>query len=179
MKIYTKTGDRGDTRLFDGTKVRKDNVRVEAYGDVDELNSFIGAAASFLKDDDLVSMLAEVQKDLFSVGAQLADPGFKNQSRAKFQLSKDRILALENAIDSFETELQPLRQFILAGGGNGGALLHVARTVCRRAERRVVSLSEKVEVHPNVVEYLNRLSDFLFVIARLVNYREGKQEIVW
>jgi len=179
LKIYTKTGDRGDTRLFDGTKVRKDNVRVEAYGDVDELNSFIGAAASFLKDDDLVSMLAEVQKDLFSVGAQLADPGFKNQSRAKFQLSKDRILALENAIDSFETELQPLRQFILAGGGNGGALLHVARTVCRRAERRVVSLSEKVEVHPNVVEYLNRLSDFLFVIARLVNYREGKQEIVW
>jgi len=179
LKIYTKTGDRGDTRLFDGTKVRKDNVRVEAYGDVDELNSFIGAAASFLKDDDLVSMLAEVQKDLFSVGAQLADPGFKNQSRAKFQLSKDRILALENAIDSFETELQPLRQFILAGGGNGGALLHVARTVCRRAERRVVSLSEKIEVHPNVVEYLNRLSDFLFVIARLVNYREGKQEIVW
>ena len=179
MKIYTKTGDRGDTRLFDGTKVRKDNVRVEAYGDVDELNSFIGAAASFLKDGDLVSMLAEVQKDLFSVGAQLADPGFKNQSRAKFQLSKDRILALENAIDSFETELQPLRQFILAGGGNGGALLHVARTVCRRAERRVVSLSEKIEVHPNVVEYLNRLSDFLFVIARLVNYREGKQEIVW
>jgi cob(I)alamin adenosyltransferase len=179
LKIYTKTGDRGDTRLFDGTKVRKDNVRVEAYGDVDELNSFIGAAASFLKDDDLVSMLAEVQKDLFSVGAQLADPGFKNQGRAKFQLSKDRILALEKAIDSFETELQPLRQFILAGGGNGGALLHVARTVCRRAERRVVSLSEKIEVHPNVVEYLNRLSDFLFVVARLVNYREGKQEIVW
>jgi len=179
LKIYTKTGDRGDTRLFDGTKVRKDNVRVEAYGDVDELNSFIGAAASFLKDDDLVSMLAEVQKDLFSVGAQLADPGFKNQGLAKFQLSKDRILALEKAIDSFETELQPLRQFILAGGGNGGALLHVARTVCRRAERRVVSLSEKIEVHPNVVEYLNRLSDFLFVVARLVNYREGKQEIVW
>jgi cob(I)alamin adenosyltransferase len=179
VKIYTKTGDRGDTRLFDGTKVRKHDDRVEAYGDVDELNSFIGAAASFLKDEGLASMLAEVQKDLFSVGAQLADPGFKNQSRAKFHISPERIAALEHAIDNFETELPPLRQFILAGGGTSGALLHVARTVCRRAERRVVSLSEKVEVNPSVIEYLNRLSDFLFVLARVVNHREGKEEIPW
>ncbi len=179
MKIYTKTGDRGDTRLFDGTRVRKHDDRVEAYGDIDELNSFIGAAASFLKDDALASMLAEIQKDLFSAGAQLADPGFKNRSGAKFQISRERIAAIENAIDGFETELPPLRQFILAGGGNGGALLHVARTVCRRAERRVAGLSDKVEVHPNVLEYLNRLSDFLFVIARVVNHREGKQEILW
>ena len=179
MKIYTKTGDRGDTRLFDGSKVRKHDDRVEAYGDVDELNSFIGAAASFLKDDALVSMLAEIQKDLFSVGAQLADPGLKNQSAGKFQIARERVIALENAIDSFETELPPLRQFILAGGGNGGGLLHVARTVCRRAERRVVSLSEKVEVNAIVIEYLNRLSDFLFVMARVVNHREGKQEILW
>ena len=179
MKIYTKTGDRGDTRLFDGTKVRKYDDRVEAYGAIDELNSFIGAAAAFLQDPALMAMLAEIQKDLFSVGAQLADPGFRDQSRAKFQLDPGRIAALENAIDSFETELPPLRQFILAGGGHGGALLHVARTVCRRAERRVVSLSEKVEIHPNVIVYLNRLSDFLFVIARLVNHREGKQEILW
>ncbi len=179
MKIYTKTGDRGDTRLFDGTKVRKHDDRVEAYGAIDELNSFIGAAAAFLQDPALMAMLAEIQKDLFSVGAQLADPGFRDQSRGKFQLDPGRIAALENAIDSFETELPPLRQFILAGGGHGGALLHVARTVCRRAERRVVSLSEKVEVHPNVIVYLNRLSDFLFVIARLVNHREGKQEILW
>ena len=179
MKIYTKTGDRGDTRLFDGTKVRKYDDRVEAYGAIDELNSFIGASSTFLQDPALKVMLAEIQKDLFSVGAQLADPGFRDQSRAKFQLDPGRIAALENAIDSFETELPPLRQFILAGGGHGGALLHVARTVCRRAERRVVSLSEKVEVHPNVIVYLNRLSDFLFVIARLVNHREGKQEILW
>lgn len=179
MKIYTKTGDRGDTRLFDGTRVRKHDDRVEAYGDVDELHSFIGAAASFLKDPELVHMLTEIQKDLFSIGAQLADPGFKNQEKAKFQLSRERITALENAIDNFETELRPLRQFILAGGGNGGALLHVARTVCRRAERRVVSLSERVEVNPNVIEYLNRLSDFLFVMARAVNHREGKEEIPW
>jgi cob(I)alamin adenosyltransferase len=179
VKIYTKTGDRGDTRLFDGAKVRKYNDRVEAYGDVDELNSFIGAAVSFLADAPLVAMLTEIQKDLFSVGAQLADPGIKDQRRAKFQIPAERIAALENAIDNFETELTPLRQFILAGGGNGGALLHVARTVCRRAERRVVSLSEKVEVNPNVIEYLNRLSDFLFVIARVVNHREGKEEIPW
>lgn len=179
MKIYTKTGDRGDTRLFDGTKVRKHDDRVAAYGDVDELNSFIGAAASFLKDAALVSLLTGIQKDLFSVGAQLADPGFKEQSRAKFQIPRERITALEDAIDSFETELTPLRQFILAGGGNGGALLHVARTVCRRAERRVVGLSETIEVHPNVIEYLNRLSDFLFVIARIANHREGKEEIPW
>ena len=179
MKIYTKTGDRGDTRLFDGTRVRKSDERVEAYGDVDELNSFIGAAVSFLKDDALVSMLAEVQKDLFSVGAQLADPRFKDRTGAKFHIGRERIAALENAIDTFETELQPLRQFILAGGSHGGALLHVARTVCRRAERRVVSLSEKVEIHPSVIEYLNRLSDFLFVCARVVNHREGKQETVW
>jgi cob(I)alamin adenosyltransferase len=124
-------------------------------------------------------MLAEIQKDLFSVGAQLADPGFKNQGRGKFHLPAERIAALEHAIDAFETELPPLRQFILAGGGNGGALLHVARTVCRRAERRVVSLSEKVEVNPSVIEYLNRLSDFLFVMARVVNHREGKEEILW
>ena len=179
MKIYTKTGDRGDTRLFDGTKVRKHDERVDAYGDVDELNSFIGAAASFLKDAELESMLADIQKDLFSVGAQLADPGSKSQNRGKFQIPKERVESLEKAIDMFETELPPLRQFILAGGGHGGALLHVARTVCRRAERRVVNLSEKVEVNPIVIEYLNRLSDFLFVIARLVNHREGKQEIVW
>jgi cob(I)alamin adenosyltransferase len=179
VKIYTKTGDRGDTRLFDGTKVRKHDDRVEAYGDVDELNSFIGAAASFVKDAALVSMLADIQKDLFSVGAQLADPGAKDQSRAKFQIPRERITALENAIDTFETELPSLRQFILAGGGNAGALLHVARTVCRRAERRVVSLSEKIEINPNVIEYLNRLSDFLFVIARVVNHREGKEEIPW
>jgi cob(I)alamin adenosyltransferase len=179
MKIYTKTGDKGDTRLFDGTKVRKHDDRVEAYGDVDELNSHIGAAVSFLKDAALTNMLAEVQKDLFSVGAQLADPGAKGQNRGKFEIAKERVEALEKAIDMFETELPPLRQFILAGGGNSGAFLHVARTVCRRAERRVVSLSEKVDVNPIVVEYLNRLSDFLFVIARVVNHREGKQEIVW
>lgn len=179
MKIYTKTGDRGDTRLFDGTKVRKHDDRVEAYGDIDELNSLIGAASSFLQDPSLVSILADIQRDLFSVGAQLADPRFRERAAGKSQLSRERILSLEHAIDGFDAELPPLREFILAGGGHAGAMLHVARTVCRRAERRVVSLSEKVEVSPDVIEYLNRLSDFLFVMARAVNHREGKQEIPW
>ena len=179
MKIYTKTGDRGDTRLFDGTKVRKHNDRVEAYGNIDELNSFIGVSASVVSDSELRSMLTDIQKDLFCVGAQLADPKFKERGAGKFQLPPERTLALENAIDRFETELPPLRQFILAGGGPAGASLHVARTVCRRAERRVVELSEEVDVNPGVIEYLNRLSDFLFVLARLVNHREGKQEVPW
>jgi len=179
MKIYTKTGDRGDTRLFDGTKVRKHHDRVDAYGDIDELNSFIGAAASFVTDAELATILADIQKDLFSVGAQLADPKFRERASGKFQLAPERTAVLEETIDRFETELPPLRQFILAGGGHAGALLHVARTVCRRAERRVVKLSEEVEVSAGVIEYLNRLSDFLFVIARVVNYREGKQEVPW
>jgi cob(I)alamin adenosyltransferase len=179
MKIYTKTGDRGDTRLFDGTKVRKHHNRVDAYGDIDELNSFIGAAASFLSDVELKAILADIQKDLFSVGAQLADPKFRERASGKFQLASERTAILEQTIDRFETELPPLRQFILAGGGHAGALLHVARTVCRRAERRVVRLSEEVEVSVGVIEYLNRLSDFLFVIARVVNHREGKQEVPW
>ena len=179
MKIYTKTGDRGDTRLFDGTKVRKHHDRVDAYGDIDELNSFIGAAASFVTDAELATILADIQKDLFSVGAQLADPKFRERASGKFQLAPERTAVLEETIDRFETELPPLRQFILAGGGHAGALLHVARTVCRRAERRVVKLSEEVEVSAGVIEYLNRLSDFLFVIARVVNHREGKQEVPW
>src|SRR5689334_22622629 len=158
MKIYTKTGDKGDTRLFDGTKVRKHNDRVEAYGDVDELNSFIGAATAFLSDKELTSLLADIQKDQFSVGAQLADPKMKERDGSKFQLPAARTEALEQAIDRFETELPPLRQFILAGGSHAGSLLHVARTVCRRAERRVVALSEVVDVNPGVIEYLNRLS---------------------
>ena len=179
MKIYTKTGDRGDTRLFDGTKTRKNDQRVDAYGDVDELNSFIGAAAAWLDDATLVSHLADIQRDLFSVGAQLANPKSESEAGEKFHLDERRIQILETAIDQFETELPPLRQFILAGGCKAGALLHVARTVCRRAERRVVALAVNVTVNEIVIRYLNRLSDYLFVLARLVNHRQGQQENPW
>jgi cob(I)alamin adenosyltransferase len=178
LKIYTKTGDKGDTKLFDGTQVRKSDSRVEAYGQVDELNSFIGAAASFLDDNELKQMLFGIQRDLFSLGAQLADPNHHGKKQ-KSRLDPARIAALEDSIDRFETELPPLRQFILAGGAPAGAMLHVARTVCRRAERRVTALAESVEIDSRNIEYLNRLSDFLFVLARLVNHRQGQQEIPW
>ena len=179
MKINTKTGDRGDTRLFDGTKTRKDDPRVDTYGDVDELNSFIGAAAAWLGDTVLAAQLADIQRDLFSVGAQLANPKSAAETNEKFHLDERRILILEAAIDQFETELPPLRQFILAGGCPAGAMLHVARTVCRRAERRVVALAASVPVDVVVIRYLNRLSDFLFMLARVVNHRQGQQENPW
>jgi cob(I)alamin adenosyltransferase len=179
MKIYTKTGDRGDTRLFDGTKTRKDDPRVDAYGDVDELNSFVGAAVAWLNDAVLIAMLSDVQRDLFSIGAQLANPKSAEEESQRFRLDARRIAALEETIDRFETELPALRQFILAGGCPAGALLHVARTVCRRAERRVVALAGRVPVDETVIRYLNRLSDFLFVFARLVNHRQGQQENPW
>ena len=178
MKIYTKTGDNGDTRLFDGTQVRKNDPRVDAYGEVDELNATLGAAAAFLEDTELKAILYDVQRDLFSIGAQLADPRHKG-SKEKSKLNPARVSMLEQSIDRFETELPPLRQFILAGGCPAGALLHVTRTVCRRAERRVVALHDAAEIDPLVVEYLNRLSDFLFVLARLVNRRADQQEIPW
>jgi len=179
MKIYTKTGDRGDTRLFDGTKTRKNDQRVDTYGDVDELNSFIGAAAAWLDDAVLAAQLADIQRDLFSVGAQLANPKSAAESNERFHLDARRVEKLETAIDQFETELPALRQFILAGGCQAGALLHVARTVCRRAERRVVALATIVPVDDVLIRYLNRLSDYLFVLARLVNHRHGQQENPW
>jgi cob(I)alamin adenosyltransferase len=178
VKIYTKTGDKGDTKLFDGTQVRKNDSRVEAYGQVDELNALIGAAAAFLNDPELKTLLVGIQRDLFSLGAQLADPN-QHGKKQKSRLDPARITALEESIDRFETELPPLRQFILAGGGPAGGMLHVARTVCRRAERRVTALAESVEIDSRIIEYLNRLSDFLFVLARLVNHRQGQQEIPW
>jgi len=179
MKIYTKTGDRGDTRLFDGTKTRKDDPRVDAYGDVDELNSFIGAVTAWLTDTVLIAMLLDIQRDLFSVGAQLANPKSATDKNERSRVDPRRIVVLEEAIDRFETELPPLRQFILAGGCPAGAMLHVARTVCRRAERRVVALAVNVSVDETVIRYLNRLSDFLFVLARLVNHRQDQQENPW
>ena len=178
MKIYTKTGDKGDTRLFDGTVVRKNDALVDTYGEVDELNAFLGAASAFLQDSELRSLLSDIQRDLFSVGAALADPRHRS-GKEKSTLDHDRVTTLEQTIDRFETELPPLRQFILAGGSPAGALLHVSRTVCLRAERRVVELASVEEVDPVIVEYLNRLSDFLFVMARLVNTKQGQQEIPW
>ena len=182
VKIYTKTGDRGETGLFDGSRASKASPRVEAYGDVDELNAMLGVALAFIREDqELRSCLLDIQRDLFVVGAHLADPKARVEAKrgAKVSLTEDKVTQLERWIDHFEEQLPPLRQFILPGGSKGGATLHHARTVCRRAERQVVALSQQVDISSLLIIYLNRLSDFLFVAARLENQRRNYAEIPW
>jgi cob(I)alamin adenosyltransferase len=183
MKIYTKTGDKGDTGLFGGGRVPKDHPRVEAYGDVDELNAVLGWARSVEMMPRIDEVLAPIQRDLFSLGALLATPQPEKvkQQLEKARLDDKRIAELERAIDEGEAELEPLQAFILPGGTHKSAALHVARTVCRRAERRVIALREHpdITVPPIVVIYLNRLSDLLFVLARVANRRAGAAEVQW
>lgn len=182
VKIYTKTGDYGETGLFDGTRVSKHSPRVEAYGDVDELNALLGIALAFIREDDeIASCLLAIQRDLFVVGAHLADPTARVEAKRgeKASLTADKVTQLETWIDQFEEKLPPLRQFILPGGSKGGATLHHARTVCRRAERSIVSLRLEVEIDSLLITYMNRLSDFLFVAARLENLRKDRPEIPW
>ena len=179
MKIYTRTGDRGDTGLFDGTRVAKSDPRVATYGDVDELNAWLGLARVELADGQLSGMLEAVQRDLFALGARLADPAKKIADRVtKAAVTSEDISRLEAWIDRLEAELPPLRRFVLAGGSRAGAALHVARTVCRRAERAMVSLGSDA-YEPELLVYVNRLSDFLFVMARAVNQRAGVPETEW
>ena len=180
MKIYTRTGDKGETSLFGGTRVQKSDRRVAAYGDVDELNACLGVVLADRElDSDAREMLVHVQKDLFAIGAQLADPAEKISARvAKAAVADADIDRLEKWIDRLETDLPPLRRFILPGGNTAGALLHLARTVCRRAERAIVALGPG-NVDPAVLTYVNRLSDWLFVLARAVNHRTGQAETEW
>ena len=178
MKIYTRTGDEGETSLFDGTRVPKDDARVDAYGDVDELNAWLGLARSSLRETDLDEALTRIQRDLFAVGAELADPAQKIAARVtKADITDADVERLEELIDRLEEELEPLRRFILAGGAPAGAALHVARAVCRRAERRIVSLQPRPGA--TLLRYINRLSDLLFVLARVVNKRAGVGETEW
>ena len=179
MKIYTKTGDTGETSLFDNSRVSKADPRVDAYGEVDELNACLGAARAAGLDDDLSAVTESLQRQLFAVGARLADPSSRLAARVtKATVGDDDITALEATIDRLETELPPLRRFILPGGSAAGALLHLARTVCRRAERRVIGLGADA-VEPAVIVYLNRLSDLLFVMARAANHRAHAPEAEW
>ena len=179
MPIYTKFGDHGETRLFDGTRVPKSHIRVAAYGNLDELTSVLGAATAFIKDEPICSLLDDIQRQLLTLGAQLANPASEDSKQDKARLGKQSVGDLETRIDRYETDLPKLQNFILSGGSQGGAFLHLARTVCRRAERGVVSLAGEAKVDPTALEYLNRLSDFLFVLARTVNHREGIEEIKW
>jgi cob(I)alamin adenosyltransferase len=179
VKIYTKTGDTGETSLFGNSRVSKADERVDAYGEVDELNATLGAARAAGVSADLAEMLETIQKELFAVGARLADPSRRIADRVTKAAVQDAdIERLEQAIDRLEGELEPLRRFILPGGALPGALLHVSRTVCRRAERRVVALGPDA-VEPIVIVYLNRLSDLLFVMARVANRRAGVPESEW
>jgi len=183
VKIYTKTGDSGETGLFDGTRVAKSDARVATYGDVDELNAWIGLARSMIASDhELAEMLVQIQRDLFAVGARLADPSHKIAGRVtKAAIAGADIARLETWIDMLESMLPPLRRFILAGGGQAGATLHLARTVCRRAERAMVALraSDETSMEPELLVYVNRLSDLLFVMARVANSHADAPEIEW
>jgi cob(I)alamin adenosyltransferase len=178
VKIYTRTGDAGETSLFDGTRVRKSEPRVDAYGEVDEVNACLGLARASCTDHDIDAELVHLQQDLFALGARLADPGEKIAARVtKAALGDEDVTRLEQLIDRYEAELPPLRRFILAGGSPTGAALHLARAVCRRAERRMVALEPAVD--GVLVRYVNRLSDLLFVMARAANHRAGAAETEW
>ncbi|HWQ15774.1 MAG TPA: cob(I)yrinic acid a,c-diamide adenosyltransferase [Roseiflexaceae bacterium] len=176
MKIYTKTGDAGETGLWGGRRVPKDALRVQAYGTVDECSAAIGVARAAGLDAELDGLLAQVQDQLFVVGADLATPG---EAANIPRVGEAEVASLERAIDGLEATLAPLRQFILPGGSLAAAHLHLARTICRRAERCVVSLAREESVNPQVGVYLNRLSDFLFVAARAANARAGVADVPW
>jgi cob(I)alamin adenosyltransferase len=181
LRIYTRTGDTGQTALFGGGKVAKDHPRVAAYGDVDELNSTIGMARATEPVEFSDALLEAVQRDLFSIGGHLAtpDPDKVRVALAKAELQADRVAQFERTIDAADAELPPLKAFILPGGTPKAAALHVARTVCRRAERSVVGLAAGSEVPAEFLVYLNRLSDLLFTLARLANHRAGVADVTW
>lgn len=181
MRIYTRTGDSGQTGLFGGERVSKAHPRVEAYGAVDELNSVLGLVRARLPSGPLSDFLAQVQGRLFEVGAELATARREDPKLAARvpHVTASHVAELEAWIDRLDAELPALRGFVLPGGSEAGALLHVARAVCRRAERRVVALAEGVAVNPEILRYLNRLGDFLFVAARWVNHTAGTPEEPW
>ena len=184
FKIYTKTGDKGETSLYGGTRVSKAAARVESYGTLDELNAFIGLAKAEISDGKVLNQLQKIQFDLFTVGSEAATPTDKvllanGKSRLDVIISEKEIAELELWMDDFDAELEPLRFFILPSGGKAAATVHVCRTVCRRAERAMVFLNETEEVRPELIKYLNRLSDYLFILARYISKISGEKEEYW
>ncbi len=179
FKIYTKTGDDGTTGLVGGSRVKKYDVRLEAYGTVDELNAAIGLIRSYKLPADAENYLLEIQNKLFNIGSRLASDEKGNAFTEKLSITKDHISFLEKAIDKMEEDLPELTHFILPGGDLAAAQCHVARTVCRRAERRILEFSELEKVQPEIKKYINRLSDFLFVLARKLAASRGIEEKPW
>jgi len=178
MKIYTRGGDTGETSLFGGERVRKSAPRVSAYGEVDELNSVVGVARAEISHGDLRAKLETIQSSLFDLGGELATPGAA-RAKAGPRVAEADVAELEGWIDALEAELEPLRNFVLPGGSRAASLLHLARTVCRRAERAVIALAEREQIEAVLIRYLNRLSDLLFVMARVENRRAGVAEPQW
>jgi cob(I)alamin adenosyltransferase len=178
-KVYTKTGDDGTTGLGSGRRVPKDSPRIEAYGTVDELNSYIGVALTAGVHEPVASALATIQNELFHLGSDLCIPEEDKKRLPAPKIEERHVLALEKLMDALSEELAPLENFILPGGSPSGATLHVARTVCRRAERRVLTLSRKERIGPYALTYLNRLSDALFVMARYENKKSGVADPLW
>lgn len=179
MPIYTRSGDEGETGLFGAGRVPKDDPRVDAYGEVDELNAAVGLARSLGLAGDLDALARSIQDQLFTVGAVLATPAGTKAAAHVPQVRPDWATQMEAAIDAYDRELPPLRQFILPGGSGPASALHLARTVCRRAERKVVSRFREGQASRDVVVYLNRLSDMLFTMARMANLRAGVQDVPW
>lgn len=173
MKIYTKTGDKGSTSLFDNVRVSKDDIRVESYGTVDELGTLMGLAKNYVEDSEMYNTLEDIQNKLFTVATNLAT---EDPSKVKFHINEEDILALEKIVDNYMGKLKNPTGFIVPGSGKKSAHLHVARTVCRRAERRIISLSGIAEVDPLVIKYVNRLSDALYAMARFSEEKEIKVE---
>ncbi len=176
MSVYTRFGDKGKTSLYGGKTVSKGSLRIDAYGSLDELNSAIGVVLTEIQNPDIKKELLLIQNDLFAIGASLAT-SLENKKLEEYL--RKRVKDFEKQIDSLSEKLPELMNFILPGGGKGGSLLHLTRTVCRRSERRVVELSEKESVSKETLIYINRLSDLLFTLARFINYKDKKKEIIW
>ncbi len=177
--VYTKTGDKGRTSLVGGARVSKTHIRLEAYGTVDELNAQIGLLITYVTDGHDRDFLTNIQNQLFSVGSYLATDQEKTLLHAASQIASDQVEAMEQEIDRIDEQLPPLSAFVLPGGSRGATVCHVCRTVCRRAERRILSLADEVEISSVLLAYVNRLSDYLFVLSRKMNQDEKKIEIFW
>ncbi len=181
-KIYTKSGDQGETGLGDGTRVVKDHPRVKAYGSVDELNAVIGLMIAqglpAEKEKELGEILSDIQNDLFDLGADLCVPESDQDSQTRLRIKPEQVTRLENWIDHYNGALAPLKSFVLPGGSPVAAWCHLGRTVCRRAERDIVQLSHQEKLNPHILTFINRLSDFLFVLARVLN-NQGQDDVLW
>lgn len=180
VRLYTKTGDKGETSLFGGKRIKKDDRRIEVYGTIDELNAALGAANSFIKTKKSKQIVSTIQNELFNIGAELANPQkISRDTKDLFVLNESKVIELENIIDQYDKNLPPLKSFIIPGGTSGASLIHLSRSIVRRAERTLITLSKKDRINPNILAYLNRLSDLLFVMARHLNHEARIKDSLW